>query len=117
MDNVVYSYTQTIAAIATVTMFNPYPAAAIIAYSQIITTTIGIVVKIAVDRDLVPQYPAPTRRIAMAIARFTLTVRYTYPTIAIIPARILQDLEENNPQTHTRPFGIPTRVLSGRINS
>ncbi len=66
-------------------MFNPYPAAAIMAYSQIITTTIGIVVKIAVERDLVPQYPAPiTRRIAMAIARFTLTVRYTYPVIAII---------------------------------
>ncbi len=64
-------------------MFNPYPAAAIIAYSQIMTITIGIVVKIAVDSDLVPQYPAPiTNRIAMAIARFTLTVRYTYPVIA-----------------------------------
>ena len=49
------------------------------------TITIGIVVKIAVDSDLVPQYPAPiTNRIAMAIARFTLTVRYTYPVIATI---------------------------------
>ena len=33
------------------------------------TITIGIVVNIAVDSDLVPQYPAPiTNRIAMAIA-------------------------------------------------